>query len=230
MVGPRTSSRPGTGVRGRAALAVALLLLVASAAVVPAYAKPTGDFVEGAGGPAKGKLLVAARHLRGLSSFAESVILLVDHGPEGSTGLIINRPSRMRLSEVLPSRGDVKTRGDALWVGGPVQPTRLMLLARAHERLPDGFPIFAEVKLVLTKRGLDRAFGRGIPPAAVRAYAGFAGWSPGQLDREIADGDWYVVDAEVKSVFSTEPRDLWSVLIEGAAGRWVRRVGAQAPT
>lgn len=177
-------------------------------------------------------MLVAARHLDGRTPFARSVILLVDHGPEGSTGLIVNRPSPMKLSDVMPSRDDVKERGDDLWVGGPVQPTRIMLLARAPERLPEGFPVFDEVQVLLTKFGMDRAFGRGIPPAAVRAYAGFAGWSPGQLAREIADGDWHVVDADVKSVFSDSPRTVWDELIEKAAGRrWVqRRAGPHAPT
>ena len=172
---------------------------------------------------------MAARHLAGLTAFAESVILLVDHGPDGSTGLIINRPSRMKLSEVLPYREDVKKRGDDLWVGGPVQPARLMLLARAPERLPDAFPVFDEVQVILSNFGLERAFGRGIPPAAVRAYAGHAGWSPGQLAGEIADGDWHVTDADVKTVFSTSPDRVWDELIEGLAGRWVR-LDAEPPT
>ncbi len=174
--------------------------------------------------PARGKLLVAARHLAGRTAFAETVVLLLDHGPEGSTGLVINRPSRMKLADVMPSRDDVKKRGDDLWIGGPVQPERVMLLARAPERLPDAFPVFDEVQVILTKFGMDRALGRGIPPAAVRAYAGYAGWSPGQLSREIRDGDWHVVDADVKAVFSDSPGDVWGELVEGAAGRWVNVV------
>lgn len=171
----------------------------------------------------RGKLLVAARHLDGRTPFARSVILMVDHGPNGSTGVIVNRPTKMKLTEVMPSREDVKKRGDELWVGGPVQPTRILLLARAHERLPEAFPVFDEVQVILTKFGMDRALGRGIPPAAVRAYAGYAGWSPGQLDREIRDGDWHIVDARVKDVFSSEPDKVWEELEEKAvARRWVR--------
>ncbi len=198
----------------RVVLLSALLCLVSSAAA--------SNVLEASSGPAKGKLLVAARHLAGRTPFAQTVILLVDHGPEGSTGLVINRPSSVKLADVMPARDDVRKRGDDLWVGGPIQPTRIMLLARAPERLPDGFPVFDEVQVILTKWGLDRALGRGIPPAAVRAYAGYAGWAPGQLDRELADDDWHVVDADVKTVFSTRPAELWAELIEGMAGRWVR--------
>lgn len=181
-----------------------------------------GEVMRGGGRPARGKFLVAARHLAGLTPFAESVVLLVDHGPEGSTGLVINRRTPMKLSEALPSRSDLKERGDDLWVGGPVQPTRIMLLARAPERLPDGFPVFDEVQVIVSKFGLERAFGRGIPPAAVRAYSGHAGWSPGQLQGEIDDGDWHVTEANVRMVFSPEPEKVWDELIDSVEGRWVR--------
>ncbi len=198
--------------------------MVLACAVAVLLLAPLGGASEaiGAEAPARGKLLVAARHLDGRTAFARSVVLIIDHGPEGSTGLIVNRPSRMKLAEVMPSREDVKERGDDLWVGGPVQPTRIMLLARAPERLPEAFPVFDEVQVILTKFGMDRALGRGIPPAAVRAYAGYAGWSPGQLKSEIADGDWHVVDADVKSVFSETPDGVWGELLEGMSGRWVR--------
>ena len=204
--------------------ACALAALAALALVSPVRAAPyvaaSGDRLAGRG-PARGKLLVAARQLRG-GGFARSVVLLVQHDATGSMGLIVNRPSPIKLSEVLPSRKDVTKRGDDLWVGGPVQPTRLLLLARAPERLVDGLPVFGEVQLIMTRRGLDRAFGMGIPPAAVRAYAGYAGWGPGQLDGEIARGDWHVVPAKVASVFSPDPDELWTELVDGAAGRWVR--------
>lgn len=204
---------------------VGLLLLLGAADPVRA----SGPLVPACGAPSRGKLLVAARQLRG-GGFAESVILLVEHGSGGSMGLIVNRPSPMKLSEVLPSHDDVKERGDDLWVGGPVQPTRLMLLARAPERLLDGRPVFGEVQLIQTRRGLSHAFGIGIPSAALRAYAGYSGWAAGQLDDEIARGDWHVVDAEAPAVFSQEPRALWGELIDGVAGRWVERPSAHAPT
>lgn len=200
--------------------------MAASLAIVALLA-PCGVSARPGGVPeatiSRGKLLVAARHLDRRSGFARSVILIVDHGPDGSTGVIVNRPSEMKLTEVLPSREDVKKRGDDLWFGGPVQPTRILLLARAPERLPEAFPVFDEVQVILTKFGMDRALGRGIPPAAVRAYAGFAGWASGQLEGEIGEGDWHVVDARVKDVFSRDPSRVWEELEEKAvARRWVR--------
>jgi len=216
--------------RGRLALVpvgVAVFSLLAHATPRPAF-EP--DVRPVAARPARGKLLVADRNLRG-GGFAHSVVLLVNHDARGSMGLIVNRPSPIKLAEVLPSRDDVKERGDGLWVGGPVQPTRILLLARAPERLLDGLPVFDEVQLILTRRGLDHAFGMGIPPAAVRAYAGYTGWGPGELDREIARGDWHVVDAKVPAVFNDEPSELWTELIGGAAGRWVRvEAPLHAPT
>ncbi len=170
--------------------------------------------------PGRGRILIADDRLRG--GWAETVILLVDHGPDGAMGIIVNRRSRVKLAEVLPSRRDVKRRGDELWVGGPVQPTRLMVLARAPERLVDGVPVFGEVQLISTTRGLARAFGKGIPPAAVRVYAGYAGWAPGQLEEEIARGDWQVVDGQVSTVFSKDPDKLWESLRSEDRGRWVR--------
>ena len=172
--------------------------------------------------PTVGRFLVADSKLRD-PNFARTVVLLVGHGLQGSTGLIVNRRSPFRLAEVLPGHPVIASRRDPLYLGGPVQPTRLMVLAHAREDLEYAVPVFDDVQLVVTRAGLAATLARDLPPESVRAYAGHAGWAAGQLDREIARGDWRVVEAEVGLVFGGDPGRLWQKLTDETMGKWVRR-------
>ena len=159
--------------------------------------------------PARGKFLVAARGLVD-PNFRETVVLLVDHSEEGSWGLVINRPTAVPLSKLFPEEKALQKRDDRLFSGGPVSPGRFLLLLRSPRPPESSRPVFAEVHLASSPAVL-----RG-PDAGViaefRAYAGYAGWAPGQLAAEVARGDWYIMAAEAEAVFAEEPAGVWATL------------------
>lgn len=160
--------------------------------------------------PVAGRLLVAAPVLDD-PNFARTVVLLLDHDEDGTVGLVLNRPSHVPVGAVLPVWDGRTTGTDVLFTGGPVQDDSALALGLrpgpADGPEPDGFRRVAgpfglvdlDTDPDTTVAGLD----------AIRIYAGYAGWGPGQLDDELAEGAWYVVDGGPDDVFGVESEDLW---------------------
>lgn len=167
---------------------------------------------------ARGKLLVARRGLPD-PRFARTVVLLLRHESAGAMGLIINRPSRVRLSQVIPAIPQLGTHPDPVFLGGPVEHERILLLLRAERRRPEARHIFADVYVSSSLDLLREIVSRAADPPRFRVFAGYAGWGSSQLDREIARGDWHVVDADVQTVFETSPAELWPTLIAASEGQ-----------
>jgi putative transcriptional regulator len=162
--------------------------------------------------PAIGRFLIAKPQVAGF--FAETVILLVDHGEHGSLGLIVNRPTPHTIAELLPGIEEARGHDEPAWWGGPVEPGGLLLLIRASAP-PDGSShVVGEVHVSGSRETLVSLLAK--PPAGgeLRAYAGYAGWAPGQLAGELARGDWLVAPAEAESVFTQEPSGLWRKLFD----------------
>lgn len=206
------------------------------AALPPAAGPFTGDLILGRFGrlggpirrpgwridaldPAAGRLLVATPVLaEGI--FARTVVFLLEHDDDGTIGVIINRPSHTPVGQVLPSWHDVASDPDVVFTGGPVQPDGALCLGElrpgAATALPAGFtgvrPLPGDAGLggVLATVDLE-AEAVEVAPAVTntRIYAGHAGWSPGQLDREIVQGAWHVVAGGKSDVFSSVPTTLW---------------------
>ena len=159
--------------------------------------------------PLPGRLLVAAPVLSD-ENFARTVILLLDHDEEGSLGLVLNRPSHVPVGAVLPSWDGRTTGTDVLFTGGPVADDNALalgLLPGPHDGPePEAFRRLAgPFGLVdLDHDPVDAM----ADLSAIRIYAGYAGWSAGQLEDEVAEGAWYVVDGGPSDVFSTEPESL----------------------
>jgi putative transcriptional regulator len=176
---------------------------------------------------AKGKFLVASRELLD-PNFHEAVILLADYGETGASGLIINRPTPVTLSEILPGEESLRPRNDPIYIGGPVGRDRLILLIRSAEKPMDAQPLFDDVYISGSASTLrDLAGGHG--QARFRAYMGYAGWGPGQLESEVERGDWWVVPAEAEAIFEKPPMSLWQKLIERSAGEWAFDGGEVIP-
>jgi putative transcriptional regulator len=169
--------------------------------------------------PLPGRLLVAAPVLSD-ENFARTVILLLDHDEEGSLGLVLNRPSHVPVGTVLPSWDGRTTGTDVLFTGGPVADDNALalgLLPGPHDGPePDGFRRLAGPFGLVD---LDHDPAEAMADlSAIRIYAGYAGWSAGQLDDEVAEGAWYVVDGGPPDVFSTEPEDLWRQVLRRQRG------------
>lgn len=156
-----------------------------------------------------GKFLVAARSMQD-PNFAETVVLLVDHEPEGSWGLVVNRPTTVKLSELFAKDAFLRRRRDTLHYGGPVEPARVLILVRSSAELVDSRALFEDVRLAWSPEAL-KALGDPVK-AELRVFAGYAGWASGQLEAEIARNDWLILPAEARLVFSETPEAVWEIL------------------
>ena len=157
----------------------------------------------------KGVLLVASPTLDD-PNFRESVVLIVEHGPEGTVGLILNRSTRVLLSEALPDLTVLKGTSYRLFAGGPVEPSRLLLLFRLKEPPTDARSVFDGVYVGGTPKILERIITQAKPTETFRAFAGFAGWTPGQLKYEMLQGAWAALPPDSIGIFDKDPAVLWS--------------------
>lgn len=178
-------------------LAAACLVVAASAAAQTAQTAQQGD------------LLVASPTMPD-ANFTESVLLLLRHDDNGSLGVLINRPTTLVPSAVFAELTELAGYRGTLYYGGPVLPTRLLLLLRDPPgALIQGPPVFGDVFVSGDPGVLTRTDAWDAQSRDLRLYAGHAAWEPGQLDAEIAEGHWNVVDGRADLVFSDEPLELW---------------------
>jgi putative transcriptional regulator len=166
--------------------------------------------------PAKGKFLVASRTLVD-PRFQETVVLLISYGTEGAAGLIINRPTKVPLAEMLPSVPDLKKRADVVYYGGPVEGHRILMLIRSGEKPEESGRVFGNVYVSSSGNTLERMIGAHKPEKQLRFYAGYAGWLPGQLDGEVSRGDWHIVRADADSIFEKKSSEIWRELFRRAS-------------
>ncbi len=155
----------------------------------------------------KGVLLIASPSLSD-SHFQQTVLLIIEHGRSGTVGLILNRPTNVLLSEALPDLTVLKRTHHRLFAGGPVGQTQLVLLFRLTQPLPDTRQIIAEVYMG-TPRVLERIMTQPKPTETFRAFTGFAGWAPGQLEHEMREGAWGVLPSDTFTIFDKDPATLW---------------------
>ena len=143
------------------------------------------------------------------SRFAESVVLLVRHGPEGSMGLVVNRPTEMPLREALEEVEEA--RGSTLHVywGGPVQPEAILALVRAPSASPGAQAVLPDVHLTGDLADVRAALSGRDAAGRLRVYTGYAGWTAGQLAVEVRAGVWVLDRADAASVFAPDPSKLW---------------------
>jgi putative transcriptional regulator len=161
--------------------------------------------------PDKGMLLVATEHLPD-PRFHNGVVLLIQHDDQGSAGLVLNRNSSLTLDKVLPQGASLSGSGSTLSYGGPLEPQTLLALVKIRNLPPEPAD---EVMRGIYVTGLGVLaewpdFAREV--VAYRAFTGYAGWAPGQLERELQHGDWQVVPADEESVFTADGEKLWDRL------------------
>jgi putative transcriptional regulator len=175
----------------------------------------------------KGKFLVASRKL-GDPRFMQTVVLLLDYAPGGAMGLIVNRPSEMKLSTLLPETEGLKARKDTVYVGGPVAINQILMLIRAAKQPEESLPVLEDIFVSANSKLLERMVEGAGKGERFRVYAGYAGWAPGQLDGEVVRGDWYVMPADSETVFEQTPAEIWPELIQRVSAQWVRLPGRTA--
>ena len=183
-------------------------------AIAP-HARPPGDDL------ARGMFLVASRGLVD-PNFSESVVLLLEYDAKGALGLIVNRPTGVQLSELLPDVEELKEREDIVYLGGPVSKNHIVVLMRSDQHPPQAGRVFADTYVSSSIETLKQAVSMSRDGGTFRAFVGYAGWGPGQLDQELSRGDWHVSPGSEAVVFERAAEEIWPELIEENSGQWVR--------
>jgi len=161
----------------------------------------------------KGHLLIAGPGLVD-PNFRRTVVLVGEHSAEGALGVVLNRASDATVDEAVPELAELADDLGSVHVGGPVQPSAIVVLADFVE--PDRASV-----LVLDSVGFLPS---EVDPDALgelrraRVYAGYAGWGPGQLDGELEEGSWIVEPALAEDVFTADPEELWSDVLRRKGG------------
>ncbi|MCL4874407.1 YqgE/AlgH family protein [bacterium] len=162
---------------------------------------------------AKGKFLVAEAGLND-PVFKKTVILLFEYGSHGAAGLIINRPLHLKLADSVPGAAESR-RNDPLFFGGPVEPGNVWMLFRTEGEMEGCGPVLPGVCVSTSEINLKKGMEAGLPSDSFRIYAGYAGWAPSQLERELLRGGWHVMDAVPDAIFSPDPAKVWGELLPG---------------
>jgi putative transcriptional regulator len=152
----------------------------------------------------KGSLLLAGGGLLDLN-FRQTVILIVEHSEEGAIGVVLNRDASTPLAEAVPSLASLPKASGELFIGGPVAPQNVLVIAQYEHPETANSIIFGDVGVY------SAAEKPPVDPIVLRArvFAGYAGWGPGQLEAEMAAGGWISTPALTEDVFSAEPGELW---------------------
>ena len=173
----------------------------------------------------KGQLLLDSGELSG-SFFQRTVLLICQHDAEGAFGLILNRSSGDAAGDVIAADLPELLKVQQLFVGGPVQPTALSFL-HSDSFIPDA-TVLPNLSL---GHSLDALMdiGEGFSPTKkVKLFAGYAGWSPGQLENEMKRKAWLTHPASLELIFDTSPENLWQKVLRSKGG-WQNRILSQSP-
>ena len=172
----------------------------------------------------RGQLLLDGGKLRG-SFFHRTVVLIFQHDPEGAFGLVLNRKSENAVGEAIVANLPEPLKQQPLYLGGPVQPNGLSYL-HTDVFIPD-----ANVMLNLgLGHSLDELVELGesfSPTRQIRVFAGYAGWSPGQLDSEMKRDAWLTHPGSIELVFNSDPATLWQLIMREKG--WQQRLIAEGP-
>ncbi|WP_178357759.1 YqgE/AlgH family protein [Mycolicibacterium hippocampi] len=148
-------------------------------------------------------------------TFRRSVIYVVEHNDGGTLGVVLNRASETAVYNVLPQWAKLATKPKTMYIGGPVKRDAALCLATLRAGMdPAGVPGLRHVQGRIVMVDLDGDPDTIAPMIeGVRIFAGYSGWTIGQLEGEIERDDWIVLSALPTDVLS-EPRiDLWSKVL-----------------
>src|SRR5437899_1642250 len=166
----------------------------------------------------RGQLLIAGRSLRD-PNFYKSVVLLLEHGPGGALGLVVNRPTAVKVSAALGGQIELPEQHDRLYVGGPVQSSALFIVHNGDKLEGPSHEIMAGLFVGTSPEALEEVVRLAAQPDAslkFRLFSGCAGWGPGQLEGELGRADWHVQPASAAMLFDQDVHEMWDVLLRQA--------------
>jgi putative transcriptional regulator len=164
----------------------------------------------------KGKLLIATPSLAD-PNFERTVVLILEHGDEGALGVVLNRASEVDLSVPLPEWAPFAAEPSVVFVGGPVGQGSMIALARAEGAPGTTWaPVLGPIGVLDLGSDADDV---GDQLSGLRVFHGYAGWAAGQVEGEIEEGAWFVVDADPEDALAASPDDLWRAVLRRQPGR-----------
>lgn len=163
--------------------------------------------------PLRGMLLIATPELED-PNFDRTVILIAEHGSDGSMGLVLNRALPLTVAEALPPLAACVADDVPLHQGGPVATDTVIALGDFSDTRSAAQMIFSTIGFLRGDLPLETS-----ATSRVRVYCGYAGWGSGQLEAEIERNSWYVVAANPDDVFADD-RDLWRRVLHRMGGTY----------
>jgi putative transcriptional regulator len=160
-------------------------------------------------------------------NFRQTVVLMISHDSNGAFGLVVNRPSPFMLGDVVEGLDESAARGIPVFIGGPVQQEILFLLHASFPGQAENDDAARPVEGVISEPATValieylKTDWAGLPPEdrpAVRVYAGYSGWGPGQLEGELKSEAWVILKAAKELIFR-----------EDAAGAWEEAFARKGP-
>jgi putative transcriptional regulator len=158
----------------------------------------------------RGKLLLAAPVLKD-PNFDRTVVLIAEHTDEGAMGLVLNRPSEAAVADAVPDLTWVAESDDSVYVGGPVAPNGVIVLAEWDD--PAQAVVLVEDDLGFVPGDTEDRDALAVAIRRARVYAGHAGWGPGQLEDELGEEAWIVEAPLREEIFSEDSENLWSAVL-----------------
>jgi putative transcriptional regulator len=164
--------------------------------------------------PANGLLLVAKPTIRE-PTFARTVVLVSQTGNGSTVGVILNRPTRLKLADFLSGEFNTANYRDPIYFGGPVMRQALVMVMRADAAPPAAaFHVLKNVWLTMHPDNIEKMLAD--PEARYRVYAGFSGWAPNQLASEVMRDGWYFLQADEATLFRADTENMWEELRQRA--------------
>ena len=160
----------------------------------------------------RGKLLLSSPSLVD-PNFRKTVVLIAHHDEDGAMGLVLSRPSDVSAAEAVPLLEGLPGAQGPVFVGGPVQPQAFMVLAEFDDVEDSVAPIFDHIGFMSADAEPET-----LSIQRVRLFAGYAGWGAGQLEAELEEPAWIVVQAEPTDPFADDPDALWREAVTRAGG------------
>jgi putative transcriptional regulator len=165
---------------------------------------------------ARGNLLIAGPSLLD-PNFWRTVVLVIEHTEEGALGLVLNRPSETTVGEAVPQLDVLVDSDQELFIGGPVQPSAVIVLGEFEDPTDAALLAFDDVGVLGVGSSADES---AVGLRSGRAFVGHAGWGPSQLDSEIERGDWILEPAILNDAFTADAPGLWSTVLTRKGGNY----------
>ena len=166
--------------------------------------------------PTAGKILISEPFMLD-PQFRRSVVLLVEHAEQGSVGFVLNQETQVTIPDIIPGFPMFDAR---IYIGGPVQTDTLHFIHKIPTLIEGGVEIeegiywggdFEQLKSIIDLGGVGTN--------QIKFFLGYSGWSPGQLDAEIAENSWLVAESDIQLIMNGD-KDLWLESVKNAGGHY----------